>query len=224
MVEQEPSRTETRIPQWTFPEVEIVNTIKARMLNRKASSAKSKSEEIIKALSLKPGQQIADVGSGGGYFSFLFARDVGREGKVYAIDTKKELLDFIRSNSDKNGFHNIIPVLAEDNRFPLMSKKLDLVFLRNVYHHLPNREVYFSYLVKSLSTGAKIAIIDYDGRGKWSFHRLFCHYVPKATIINEMTGAGYRLIEDHTFLPEQSFLIFSVTKNENNQNQEEALL
>lgn len=101
---------------------------------------------------------------------------------------------------------------------------MTLVFLRNVYHHLPNREIYFSNLVESLSTGAKIAIIDYDGRRKWSSHRLFCHYVPKATIINEMNVAGYSLVEDHTFLPKQSFLVFSATNNENNQNQEEALL
>lgn len=201
-----------------------MNNIKARMLNKRASSAKSKSEEIVRTLSLKPDQQIADVGSGGGYFSFLFARYVGKEGKVYAVDTNKGLLDFVRSNSERNGFHNIITVFAEDSRFSLMNEKLDLVFLRNVYHHLPNREIYFSNLVESLGTGAKIAIIDYDGRGKWSFHRLFCHYVPKATIINEMTMAGYCLVEDHTFLPEQSFLVFSATNNENSQNQEEALL
>lgn len=197
-----------------------MNTIKARLFNRRASSAKSRSDEIVRVLSLKPGQQIADVGSGGGYFSFLFARYVGREGKVYAIDTNKGLLNFVRSSSEKNGFHNIITVLAQGDRFPLMNEKLDLVFLRNVYHHLPSREVYFRDLIESLDTGSKIAIIDYDGRGKWSFHRFFCHYVPKETIINEMIAAGYSLVEDHTFLPEQSFLVFSVANNEKNHNQE----
>jgi ubiquinone/menaquinone biosynthesis C-methylase UbiE len=198
-----------------------VNTIKARMLNRRASSATSKSDEIIKALSLKPSQQIADVGSEGGYFSFLFAGYVGMEGKVYAIDTNKGLLDFVRSSSEKNGFHNIITVLAEDDRFSLMNVKLDLIFLRNIYHHLHSREVYFRNLAEFLDNGARIAIIDYDDRSKLSFHRLFCHCVPKATIIKEMTTAGYRLIEDHTFLPEQSFLVFLT--NEKNHNQKEVL-
>jgi arsenite methyltransferase len=193
-----------------------MNTLKARLLNRKASSAKSRSDEIVKALSLKAGQQIADLGSGGGYISFLFARSVGREGKVYAIDTNKGLLDFIRGSSENNGFHNIVTVLAEGNRFSLLNEKLDLIFLRNVYHHLPNREVYFRDMVESLGPGAKIAIIDYDGRGKWNSYRLFCHYVPKQTIVNEMTAAGYHLVEDHTFLPEQSFLIFSAANNEKN--------
>lgn len=200
-----------------------MNTIKARMFNKKASSAKSRSEEIVRALSLKPGQQIADVGSGGGHFSFLFARYVGREGKVYAIDKNKGLLNFVRSHSEENGFHNTITVLAQGDRFPLINEKLDLVFLRNVYHHLPSREVYFRDMIESMDTGSKIAIIDYDGRGKRSFHRFFCHYVPKETIINEMTAAGYRLVEDHPFLPEQSFLVFSVDNNEKNYNQKEAM-
>ncbi|AAM07956.1 TPA: methyltransferase domain-containing protein [Methanosarcina acetivorans] len=200
-----------------------MNTIKARLLNRKASSAKSRPDEIVKILSLKPGQKIADVGSGGGHFSLLFARYVGSEGKVYATDTNKGFLDFVSNSSEKSDFHNIVTVLAEGDRFPFTNEKLDLVFLRNVYHHLPNREVYFRDLAAALSTGTRVAIIDYDGRGKWSFHRLFCHSVPKETIINEMAVAGYCLVEDHTFLPEQSFLIFSAANNKKNCNQEGTL-
>ncbi len=57
------------------------------MLNKKASAAKNKPDEIIEALGLKPGQCIADIGAGGGYFSIEFAKIVKEEGKVYAIDT-----------------------------------------------------------------------------------------------------------------------------------------
>ena len=193
-----------------------MNNLKTRLFNRKASSAKSRSKEIITALSLKPGQKIADLGSGGGYFSLLFARSVGREGKVYAIDTNKELLNFVKSSSENNCFQNLVTINTENNRFPHINEKLDLIFLRNVYHHLPNREIYFRDRAKSLNPEAKIAIIDYNGRSKWNSYRLFCHSVPKQTIIKEMNAAGYHLLEDHTFLSEQSFLIFSVLKNEKN--------
>ena len=57
--------------------------IDAKMFNTKASNPKNKSDEIIKNLKILPGQNIADIGSGGGYFSFRFAELVGKEGKVY---------------------------------------------------------------------------------------------------------------------------------------------
>lgn len=97
----------------------------------------------------------------------------------------------------------------EQGRFPLNNKGLDLVFLRNVYHHIPDRVNYFRDMATSLKGEGKIAIIDYDGRAGLSFHRLFGHFVPKDTIIEEMKEAGYRLHQEHTFLPQQSFLIFS---------------
>lgn len=190
-----------------------MSDMKARMFNKKASNAKSKPDLIVRTLSLKPGQHAADVGSGGGYFSLLFASLVGTEGKLYAIDTDKDLLEFVKNNAEKKGFNNIEYVLAKENSFPARDKTLDLVFLRNVYHHLPDRLNYFVDMSESLKKEAKVAIIDYDGRGRLSFHRLFGHYVPKATIVNEMNDAGYRLLEDHTFLSQQSFLIFSLFEN-----------
>ncbi|MBN2110216.1 MAG: methyltransferase domain-containing protein [Methanosarcinaceae archaeon] len=187
-------------------------SIKVRMFNRKASSAKSQSEAIVRTLSLQPGQHIADIGSGGGYFSLLFASLVGREGKVYAVDTNRDFLKFLKIDSEKKGFYNIETVLAEQDVFPVRDKYLDMAFLRNVYHHLPDRVNYFRNLSECLKKGARIAIIDYDGRGGLSFHRLFGHYVPKKTIVKEMEDAGYRLLEDHTMFAEQSFLIFSPCK------------
>ncbi len=190
-----------------------MSDMKARMFNKKASSAKSKSDLIVRTLSPKPGQHVADVGSGGGHFSFLFARLVGTEGKVYAIDTDRFLLEFVKNDAEKKGLYNIENVLAEENSFPVRDENLDLVFLRNVYHHLPDRLNYFMDMSTLLKKETKVAIIDYDGRDRLSFHRLFGHYVPKAMIVDEMNDAGYRLLEDHTFLPQQSFLIFSLFEN-----------
>jgi ubiquinone/menaquinone biosynthesis C-methylase UbiE len=194
-----------------------MSDMKARMFNKKASGSKSQSARIVKTLSLKPGQHVADVGSGGGHFSLLFAGLVGKEGKVYAFDTNRELLEFVINDAEKKGLHNIESVLCEENGFPVGIKNLDLVFLRNVYHHLPDRLNYFRDMSASFKTGAKVAIIDYDGRGRLSFHRLFGHSVPKATIVDEMNSAGYTLLEDHKFLPEQSFLIFSAGNRSDDQ-------
>ncbi|MCD6391349.1 MAG: methyltransferase type 11, partial [Dehalococcoidia bacterium] len=64
--------------------------IQAKMFNKKASDPRNKPDQIIEAIALKPGQSIADIGSGGGHFSLRFAEMIGKEGRVYTIDTKPE--------------------------------------------------------------------------------------------------------------------------------------
>ncbi len=191
-----------------------MSDLKARMFNRKAAKPDSKSDEIIRALSLKSGQCVADVGVGGGYFSLRFSREVENNGKIYGIDTNRDFLNFLKNESEKNGQNNIEIVLAEQGRFPVRDENLDLLFLRNVYHHIPDRVNYFKDMAASLKEGGKVVIIDYDGSGGLSFHRLFGHFVPKNTILEEMKEAGFRLLEEHSFLPQQSFLIFRKLTND----------
>jgi len=68
---------------------------KARMFNSKASSPKSQPDEVMEALGLRPGQTVADIGAGGGYFSFRFAKAVGEEGRVGAFEVDRKLVEFI---------------------------------------------------------------------------------------------------------------------------------
>jgi len=78
-----------------------MKTSKARMFNRKASNPKNKPDQIIEAIPLKSGQNIADIGSGGGYFSLRFAKIVGEKGKVYSVDTSPDLLEFIKNSANE---------------------------------------------------------------------------------------------------------------------------
>ncbi len=187
---------------------------KARMFNRKASDQKSKPNQILETLALHPGQTIADIGAGGGYFSLRFADAVGSMGHVYAVDTNQEFLKYIRKLAGEKGLSNLATILVtKDNPLSLPEESVDLVFIRNVSHNLSNRTKYFRELRKVLKPKGKVAIIEYrrDG-GILSLRKLFGHYLPKETILKEMTEAGYRLEEDFDFLPEQSFTIFRIMR------------
>ena len=72
---------------------------RAKMFNKRASKPKYKADQILEKLALKPGQFIADIGSGGGYFTYRFAKAVGEKGKVYAVDTNQEFLTFIKKQA-----------------------------------------------------------------------------------------------------------------------------
>jgi arsenite methyltransferase len=181
------------------------------MFNKKASKPKYKADQIMETLSLKPGQIIADIGSGGGYFTYRFAKAVGEHGRVYAVDTNQEFLEFIKKKARAQGLTNIVTVHAASDRSDLSKNSLDYVFMRNVSHHLPNRVEYFQRLKESLKPNGKVVIIEYDGRGGFfSFHNRHRHFVPKNTLIEEMKQAGYSLYRSYDFLSEQSFSIFTL--------------
>jgi ubiquinone/menaquinone biosynthesis C-methylase UbiE len=179
------------------------------MFNSKASDPKNKPDEVLKALGLQQGQKVADIGAGGGYFALRFAEVVGTDGQVFAVDTNPMFLEFIQNRAKERGLGNVETVLATKERAPLPRKSLSLIFMRNVCHHLAKRVEYFTQLKNALKTRGRIAIIEYKSGGRFSFHRMFGHYVPKETIIKEMTDAGYQLENDLDFLPEQSFMLFS---------------
>jgi len=190
-----------------------MRNIRAEMFNRKASDPKNKPDEILEALELQQGQRVADIGAGGGYFSLRFAEAVGKDGRVFAVDTNPKFLEFIKDSAEEKKLNSIETVFATEDNPTLPDKSIDLIFMRNVCHHLPNRVEYFKKLKGALKSRGRIAIIEYKaGGGRFSFHRKFGHYVPKEVLKAEMKEAGYQLEKDLDFLPEQSFVIFSLAE------------
>lgn len=185
-----------------------MRNITAEAFNRKASSSKSKPDEIIKALGLEKGQSIADIGAGGGYFSIRFAEIVGADGKVYAIDVNKNFLDFIKNSAIEKGIENLETMLSKDGKIDLPKKNIDLIFFRNVTHHIKNRTDYFSRLKHFLSPKGMIAIIEYKKKNSFTFHGIFKHSVAKEVLTYEMEKAGYFFDREFDLLPEQYFMIY----------------
>ena len=164
----------------------------------------------MESLQVRQGQTIADIGSGGGYFSLEFARKVKNSGRVYAVDVNLNYLDFIKSRSKMEGLNNIIFLWATGDELNLPEAGLDLVFLRNVFHHLPKPEQSFHNLKRFLKSTGKVAIIEYKPKSRFSFVGMFKHYTPLEVILENMEKAGYFPIASFDFLPSQTFILFEV--------------
>ena len=163
-------------------------------------------DRVIESLEIRPGDLVADIGSGGGYFVFALAKAVGSNGKVYAVDIDQAMNDLVAQQARKEGVGNIEVILAKPDDPLLPSSRVDLIFTSNTYHHIENRVKYFSNLRKYLRPNGRIAIIEFDRRG-W-LDGLWQHYTPSEFIKREMEQAGYRLQREFNFLDRQSFLIF----------------
>jgi len=166
-----------------------------------------KPEEVIQALSIQPGDHIADLGSGSGYFTFRLADAVGPTGKVYAVDIDKDMNADLAKRAQDKGYQNIEVVLAQHTDPGLQENKVNLIFSTNTYHHLKDRTTYFANIRKYLHPQGRIAIIDFNGES-W-FVSFIGHYTPSEVIQQELQEAGYTLEKELDFLPDQVFLIFS---------------
>jgi arsenite methyltransferase len=165
-------------------------------------------EKVIAALKLRPGDQVADLGAGSGYFTFKLAQAVGPAGKVYAVDIDREMIDLIAQRVKKESLQNVQTVVARSDDPRLPTTGVDLIFTVNTYHHIGERIAYFKSLQKYLRPSGRIAVIDFDRRA-W-LEGLLSHYTPTEFIKREMEQAGYTLQQDFDFLDRQSFLIFVV--------------
>lgn len=181
---------------------------KAKMFNKKAASQKYKPEQVITSLNIRPGDTIADIGSGGGYYAFEFAKKTGVNGKVYALDTNQELLDYINSETQNQGITNLHTVLTKNDDLGLIENSIDLMFLRNVYHHLPEPIKYFGRIKKYLKLHGRIAIIEYNKKQRFNLFRRGRHFTSEQEIVGVMTRCGYLISNRFGFLADQSFVIF----------------
>ena len=165
-------------------------------------------DKVIATLNLHPGEVVADLGSGGGYFTFKLARAVAPSGKVYAVDVDKDMIELIAKRLKEESGNNVETILATATDPLLPQTGVDLIFTVNTYHHIADRLAYFANVRKYLRPGGRIAIIDLDRRA-W-LEGLLGHYTPSETIKREMEQAGYALQQQLDFLDRQSFLIFSL--------------
>jgi len=130
-------------------------------LNTKERKNKMPPKETLEKMMVKVGHKFLDVGTGIGYFSIPASRIVGDKGKVYAVDTSKEMLAELEERIKKEGIKNIKIVQGNTYNSDLSNEKVDYVFLSNVLHEVEDKNRLLSNYLKKLKTGGKIGIIEF---------------------------------------------------------------
>ncbi len=166
-----------------------------------------KPSEIVKALELKNGAVVADIGAGTGYFTRRFAKAVAPNGKVYAVDIAADILGYLKEQADKQDIHNIETIVSREDDPMLPGKSVDLAFFCDTTHHIANRVNFYRKLSRGLKEHGRMAIVDYPPDSPQHPHNPE-QLVPRSQVISEAEQAGFKLIRDFTFLPRQYFLLF----------------
>ena len=153
--------------------------------------------EVVRAIGLKPGMEIADIGAGTGIYEPRFSEEVGAEGKVYAVDIAKPLLEFIEKNMKEQGITNVTTVLGDDRSTNLPANSVDIVFTSDVYHHFEYPQTILADIRRALRDGGQFIVVDYDRIPSVTPPRMLEHVrTDKATVRAEVTKAGFRSAEE----------------------------
>lgn len=183
----------------------MFDKVKLNHFNKKA--AEGNPDRIIQDLGISPTDTIADIGSGGGFFTIRFAELTRESGKVYAVDIVKSNLDFIKAKVREAGIEERVEyVLASNKTTNLPEDSIDLAFFRNSFHHLQNRIEYFKNLKNCLKSGGKVAVIDHK-KGSHSGPGLN-HGTGEGEIEQTLEQAGFSLFASFDYLPGQWFFIY----------------
>ena len=161
---------------------------------------------VLKALGVRRGAVVADVGAGPGFFTLPIARAVGARGHVYAVDPDPQILDVLRERLARAGLRNVSPVLGRGDDPHVPARSCDVVLIVDTYHHVPDGPAFLRRAARALRPGGRLANVDFEKRdtpvGPPVEHR-----VAREEFLRDARRAGLAVVAEHEFLPYQYFVV-----------------
>lgn len=169
----------------------------------------AKRKDIVKALGLKPGMDVADVGAGTGLFTRLFAKEVGPKGKVYAVDIAEGFLKHIQSTCKAEKIENVVTIQCDQFSSKLAPNSVDLVFICDTYHHFEHPQRTLRSIHQALRPGGKLVLIDFHRiPGKSSEWTLGHVRAGQEVFVGEVVESGFRPVDELKLMEDNYFVRF----------------
>jgi len=164
--------------------------------------------EVVKAIGLKPGMVVADVGAGTGLFTRLFSPLVGPEGRIYAIDIAESFVKHIERQAEAEGLKNIKGVVCTADSVNLPPNSIDVAYICDVYHHFEFPHKTMRSIHRALKPGGSVVLIDFQRIEGVSSAFVMGHVrAGQEVFTKEIEEAGFRQVEERKGLLKESYFI-----------------
>ena len=164
--------------------------------------------KLIAKLAVQPGQNIADIGCGSGYYSRRLAPLVAPTGKVYGVDIQPEMLRMLEEGARQQGITNIVAVQSAPDDPKLPAGSIDWMLLVDVYHELQNPEPMLRKMRDALSPTGRVALVEFRLEGETAAHIRTEHRMSVEQVRAEWEPAGFELVELWEEMPTQHVFVF----------------
>jgi len=186
-------------PVFPAPDRPVAGITSPTYSDEKTRDGHGEAERVMNLLGITPGQRVADIGAGLGYYTVRLARRLGPGATIFATDVKVEYLNRLKARLTRERIAGVRVVLGlpRDPRLPPDS--VDVAILSHMYHEIENPYEFLYRLRPALAAGARVGIIDTDEPTQR-------HGTPPGLLRCELAAVGYRELDFVLLTPADGYL------------------
>jgi cytochrome c peroxidase len=175
---------------------------------REGRDAYDHRHEIIKAIGLKPGMVVADVGAGTGLFTRLFSPRVGMDGQVIAVDIAEKFVKHVEQTAHEAGLKNVIGVVCLPDSVNLPAESIDLAFICDTFHHFEFPTRTMQTIRQALKPDGQVVLIDFHRVEGASREWIMGHVrAGQEVFTKEIVDAGFEQVEEKKDILKESYFV-----------------
>ena len=176
-------------------------------LDRREREEEEHPAKVLDSLDLRPGEVVADLGAGSGYFTFRISPKVGETGKVLAVEIQEAMLNTLRARAATMKATNVEVVQGSEIDPHLPVSGVNLVLVVDVYHELAFPFEVMTKVREALKPGGRVVFVEYRKEDP-AVRIKEVHKMSVRQLEKEMNAVGLVRVRTVEILPLQHIVIF----------------
>lgn len=175
-----------------------------------------RTDEMLDWIGFRPGQVVADIGSGPGYVAFRIAERVGASGKVYAVETDRGHLAYLHGVVKEDGLANVVPVESDGTGTGLPPQSVDVAYLSLTYQAIygissrAERLAFVQAVRRTLRPGGRLVVVEAvpEDELEPGVAPYMGWTVSRDLVEPQLAAFGWKLVKSEKFVPQRYVLVF----------------